>query len=86
MIHDFTKRNEPILSYVFDNSERLNASIGFYKRKLSIEEMYMKLKHATVKLTGNTNSDMQDSIACVSESEPLEVDWDYDKEKLSTPT
>ena len=83
MIHDFIKRNAPILAYIniIDN-DGIKLLLGFYKRQLSLEEMKEKMKNSTVKLTGNSNAEMQEAIFLTSEGEQVEAEWDYDKEKF----
>ena len=80
MIHDFTSRDEPVIAAVY-SLHPLEMEIGFYKYEddEKIREGFESYK--VVKLTANSNEDMQFALSISEEDEEVDFEYDYDKEK-----
>lgn len=77
MVHDWDKRDEPYYCYI-SNLELTQIAIVFYcNHELSGEGEIKRLK-----LTSNTNQEMQDAIDSCSEGDSVDFTYDYEKEKL----
>lgn len=87
MANDFIDNNWPIISHIDsidDEESKIGVFLGFYKNKPS---EFDKLKRSgkqchSFKLTGNANSEMQDSICVSSVGDEVTFYYEYDKEKF----
>ena len=79
MISDFISRDRPIVAYVDSiNDGKFTIALGFYKPLESF-------KHVSATLTKTSKKDMfgnlrQDNLACVSEGDLFEIEYDYETE------
>ena len=79
MIHDFTSRDEPVIAAVY-SLHPLEIEIGFYKYEdEEIREGFESYK--IVKLTANSNEDMQFALSVCEDNEEVNFEYDFDKEK-----
>lgn len=82
MTNDFIRQGRPIMSYVASidaDDEKIELLICYYKEN---RENRSSLKNSKkVKLSGNTNAEMQENIWLCSEGDGAAIDYDYDKER-----
>ena len=87
MAFDFIKKSKPIQAKVISiNKNDLTFSVlmGFYDRPEPSRYEVLNssdCKRKIFKLTANANEDMQLALGCVSEGDPVDFDYDFDKEK-----
>jgi hypothetical protein len=84
MTYDWLKKELPIYSFVdsieFDEL-KITAYIAYYDT-LSLKAKKHFDKQKNIKLTGNSNEEMQGNIALSSVGDECEFTYDYDKEKF----
>lgn len=81
MVHDFLKRKELIRATV----QKIDGT-KIYLKMYFCKPRNLALPHQdsfVVKLSGNTNKDMQQNISYCYAGDKIGVDYDYDKEKYS---
>lgn len=85
MYYDFIDSDEKVTATI-SKIEDSNVFIRlcFYKEIDVIEELKKNHETKCYKLTGNRNSEMQDSMFLFSEGEEIYYHWDFDKEKYGT--
>ena len=92
MVHDFTKKNLPIFSYIDDineNEMKIKICLVFYKGTKIIIDDYSNyneliesgLEREKFKLTGNKNEEMQDNIWGCSVGDFIDCEFDHDSNK-----
>lgn len=87
MIHDFTKRGEPILAFVqtvIPNDKAIKIDIGFYKKSVDSSDSDDADRGELLgsgRLTANSGEDAQNSIQVCSEGDEVTVEYDVDKDR-----
>ena len=81
MVMDWLKRDEPIFSLMetrIPDKNVIQLFVVFYKNLIEVAE---RRGLSRVKLVGNANQDMQESISCQEVGDPCYALYDSDKEK-----
>ncbi len=87
MVNDYLNKSLPIVShltYLDNETTSIKVFIGFYKGNPYKELLANPNSYKKFKLTGNTNSDMQDNIYCLPDNPvgfKLDISYDFEKEK-----